>query len=77
MLIRGDVEEIREDFNNGGPDFTIINSGEFVADENTEDIGNKTNVSVNFKTKELVILGTSYAGEMKKGVFGIMHYYMP
>jgi len=22
-------------------------------------------------------LGTSYAGEMKKGVFGIMHYYMP
>jgi phosphoenolpyruvate carboxykinase (ATP) len=34
-------------------------------------------VAVNFTTKELVILGTSYAGEMKKGVFGIMHYYMP
>ena len=27
--------------------------------------------------KELTILGTSYAGEMKKGVFGIMHFYMP
>lgn len=34
-------------------------------------------MSVNFKEKELAILGTSYAGEMKKGVFGIMHYYMP
>jgi len=26
---------------------------------------------------EMVILGTQYAGEMKKGVFGLMHYLMP
>ena len=32
---------------------------------------------VNFTRKEYAILGTSYAGEMKKGIFGIMHYYMP
>jgi phosphoenolpyruvate carboxykinase (ATP) len=25
----------------------------------------------------MIILGTQYAGEMKKGVFGIMHYIMP
>ena len=25
----------------------------------------------------MVILGTQYAGEMKKGVFGICHYEMP
>lgn len=25
----------------------------------------------------MTILGSQYAGEMKKGVFGIMHYYMP
>jgi phosphoenolpyruvate carboxykinase (ATP) len=25
----------------------------------------------------LTILGTQYAGEMKKGVFGVMHYFMP
>ena len=54
-----------------------MNAGEFVADSNIDDIGNQTSVAVNFSTKELVILGTSYAGEMKKGVFGIMHYYMP
>merc|ERR1719266_1846590 len=77
MLIRGELETIKKDFTDGGPDFTIMNSGEFVADSQIKDIGNQTSVSVNFTTKELVILGTSYAGEMKKGVFGIMHYYMP
>ena len=25
----------------------------------------------------MVILGTQYAGEMKKGIFTIMHYFMP
>ena len=29
------------------------------------------------KRKEMVILGTQYAGEMKKGVFTVMHYEMP
>ena len=77
MLIRGELETIKKDFTATGPDFTIMNSGEFVADSNIEDIANETSVAVNFTTKELVILGTSYAGEMKKGVFGIMHYYMP
>jgi phosphoenolpyruvate carboxykinase (ATP) len=34
-------------------------------------------VSLSFERKEFVILGTEYAGEMKKGVFTIMHYLMP
>jgi phosphoenolpyruvate carboxykinase (ATP) len=34
-------------------------------------------VAINFKTKDFVILGTEYAGEMKKGVFTIMNYLMP
>lgn len=76
MLMRADVPTLKEDFK-PGPDFTILNSGEFVADTNVADIDSQTSVSVNFTSKELVILGTSYAGEMKKGVFGIMHYYMP
>jgi len=32
MLIRADLETLKKDFTNGGPDFTILNSGEFVAD---------------------------------------------
>ena len=29
------------------------------------------------REREMVILGTQYAGEMKKGIFTIMHYFMP
>ena len=32
-----------------------------------------TSISVNFKRGEMVILGTEYAGEMKKGIFTVMH----
>jgi phosphoenolpyruvate carboxykinase (ATP) len=37
----------------------------------------KTTVDVSFELREMVILGTEYAGEMKKGVFTIMNYLMP
>ncbi len=32
MLIRGELADIKRDFTNGGPDFTIMNAGEFCAD---------------------------------------------
>jgi phosphoenolpyruvate carboxykinase (ATP) len=37
----------------------------------------ETSIALNFDSKEMVILGTEYAGEMKKGVFTIMNYLMP
>jgi hypothetical protein len=36
-----------------------------------------TSVDLNLARKEMVILGTQYAGEMKKGLFSVMHYLMP
>ena len=76
MLIRAPNEQLNKDFANK-IDFTILNAGEFSADPTTEGVTGQTSVSVNFKNKELCILGSQYAGEMKKGLFGIMHYYMP
>lgn len=55
----------------------MLNGGEYWADPSTEEVTSKTSVNVNFTTKELVILGSQYAGEMKKGIFGVMHYAMP
>jgi phosphoenolpyruvate carboxykinase (ATP) len=37
----------------------------------------KTSVDLNLEARQMVILGTEYAGEMKKGVFTIMNYLMP
>merc|ERR1719221_53597 len=42
-----------------------------------EGMTSKTSIAVSFKRKEMVILGTQYAGEMKKGVFTVMNYLMP
>ena len=40
MLIRGEIQDLKRDFGNGGPDFTIMNAGEFVADKQLDDIAN-------------------------------------
>ncbi|KAI9218712.1 ATP-utilizing phosphoenolpyruvate carboxykinase [Blastocladiella britannica] len=74
MLIRPTDEEL-EHF--GHPDFTIFNAGQFPANRYTTGMTSTTSVAINFKRREMVILGTQYAGEMKKGVFTIMHYLMP
>jgi len=74
MLIRPTTEEL-EHF--GDPDYTIFNAGAFSANRFTSGMTSKTSVAVNFARQEMVILGTEYAGEMKKGVFTIMNYLMP
>lgn len=74
MLINPSKEELA---NFGEPDFTIYNAGQFPANRLTEGMTSKTSIDVCFEEKEMVILGTEYAGEMKKGVFTLMHYLMP
>jgi len=74
MLIRPTAEEL-EDF--GEPDYVIFNAGAFSANRYTKGMTSKTSVSLHFGRNEFVILGSEYAGEMKKGVFTIMHYLMP
>jgi phosphoenolpyruvate carboxykinase (ATP) len=74
MLIRPTARDLAEF---GTPDYTIYNAGTFPADPEIEGITSDVSVALNFESRELVILGTQYAGEMKKGVFTIMHYLMP
>jgi phosphoenolpyruvate carboxykinase (ATP) len=74
MLIRTTPQELAEF---GEPDLLIINAGAFAADAGLPGVGSETCVSLDLEAKELVILGTEYAGEMKKGVFTAMHYLMP
>ncbi|MBX2799229.1 MAG: phosphoenolpyruvate carboxykinase (ATP) [Myxococcales bacterium] len=74
MLIRPTAEQLA-DF--GEPDYVIFNAGEFSANRHTTGMTSKTSVGLHFGRREMVILGTQYAGEMKKGVFTIMHYLMP
>jgi phosphoenolpyruvate carboxykinase (ATP) len=74
MLIRPTREQLASF---GKPDFVIYNAGRFPANKYTAGVGSSTSICLNLEDRELVILGTEYAGEMKKGVFTVMNYFAP
>ena len=74
MLIRPTTEELA-DF--GEPDCVILNAGAFPANRYTTGMTSKTSVDLSLEQQEVVILGTQYAGEMKKAIFTLMNYLMP
>jgi len=78
MLVPPEPHELVE-FEKGGSQrpFVIFNAGVFPCNRQTEGMTSSTSIAVSFKRKEMVILGTQYAGEMKKGVFTVMNYLMP
>jgi phosphoenolpyruvate carboxykinase (ATP) len=59
------------------PNFTIINVPSFQADPETEGTRTGTAILVNLAAMEILIVGTEYAGEIKKSAFTVMNYLMP
>lgn len=74
LLVRPGLDEL-DGF--GTPDYTIYNAGRFPANKYTHNMTSNTSIDVSLERGEVVILGTEYAGEMKKCVFTIMNYLMP
>src|SRR3954469_786681 len=74
MLIRPTKAELASF---GKPDFVICNAGAFPANRLTAGVESKTSISLSLEERELIILGTEYAGEMKKGVFTVANYFAP
>ncbi|MBQ3244508.1 MAG: phosphoenolpyruvate carboxykinase (ATP) [Bacteroidaceae bacterium] len=75
MFIRPTAEEL-EAF--GEPDFVVYNASK-AAVANFKELGlnSETAVVFNLTSKEQIILNTWYGGEMKKGMFSMMNYYLP
>ncbi|HEY2887682.1 MAG TPA: phosphoenolpyruvate carboxykinase (ATP), partial [Candidatus Limnocylindrales bacterium] len=59
------------------PNFTIINVPSFKADPATEGTRTETAILLHLRRMEIIIVGTEYAGEIKKGAFTVMNYLMP
>lgn len=76
MLIQPTAQELVEDFAKG-VDIHIFNAGEMSVSKNIEGLTASTVCSLNLAEKKMVILGTQFAGEMKKSIFKIMHYFFP
>ena len=67
-----------EELENFEPDFVCYNASKAKV-ENYKELGlhSETAVLFNITSREQVILNTWYGGEMKKGLFSMMNYYLP
>ena len=74
MFIRPDS---KEEASNIKPNFTIVSRPHFKADPEVDGTKSETFVIISFKHKTILIGGTEYAGEMKKGIFSVMNYLLP
>ena len=60
------------------PDFVIYNASKAKVDNFAElGLNSETCVAFNITSREQVIINTWYGGEMKKGMFSMMNYYLP
>ena len=74
MFIRPTAEELE----NFEPDFIVYNASKAIV-ANYKELGLRSETCVAFNTtsREQVIINTWYGGEMKKGMFSMMNYYLP
>ncbi len=74
MFIRPSDEDLK-DFK---PDWTILNACKAVcSDYEKFGLNSQNFVAFNIKERMTLIGGTWYGGEMKKGIFSIMNYFLP
>ncbi|MFA5619961.1 MAG: phosphoenolpyruvate carboxykinase (ATP) [Weeksellaceae bacterium] len=74
MFIRPTEEELK-DF--GEPEWLIINAPTFLADPETDGTRQGNFAILNFTRKIVLIGGTGYTGEIKKGIFSALNFLLP
>lgn len=72
------IKPTEEELANFKPDFVVYNASKAKV-ENYKELGlnSETCVMFNITSREQVIINTWYGGEMKKGMFSMMNYYLP
>ncbi len=74
MLVRPSKQELDE---YGDPDFTVLAAPNLKLDPEKYGTHSEAVVLLNFQDRKIVIAGTAYSGEIKKGIFSVMNYLMP
>ena len=72
------IQPTEAELENFEPDFIVYNASKAKV-ENYKELGlnSETAVAFNITSNEQVILNTWYGGEMKKGMFSMMNYFLP
>ena len=73
MFLRPEAYKVKE----FDPNFTILCVPEFQADPETDGTRQSNFAIINFTKKMIIIGGTAYSGEMKKGIFSVLNYMLP
>jgi phosphoenolpyruvate carboxykinase (ATP) len=73
MFIRPSEDELKTI----EPDFTVLAAPFFEADPKVDGTRSSTFILCNFDKKIIIIGGTMYSGEVKKGIFSVMNYLLP
>ncbi|HJN53784.1 MAG TPA: phosphoenolpyruvate carboxykinase (ATP) [Flavobacteriaceae bacterium] len=73
MFIRLDEDSIK-DFR---PEWTIINAPYFYADPSIDNVKNNNFSIINFTRKTIIVGGSGYTGEIKKGIFSVLNFTLP
>ena len=72
------IPPTEEELENFEPDFVVFEASKGIVDNYKElGINSETCIAFNITSHEQVILNTWYGGEMKKGIFSMMNYYLP
>ncbi|MFC4454956.1 phosphoenolpyruvate carboxykinase (ATP) [Deinococcus sonorensis] len=58
-------------------EFTVLNLPSFKADPARDGVRSETFIVVDFTRRMILVGGTKYAGENKKGIFGVLNYLLP
>ena len=73
MFLRPSAEEIKS----MEPDWVIIHAPSFKADPAVDGTRQENFAILNFTKKRIIIGGTAYTGEIKKGIFTVLNYVLP
>ncbi|MGQ0732959.1 MAG: phosphoenolpyruvate carboxykinase [Acidobacteriota bacterium] len=65
------------DLDGFAPQFTVFNAPSFRADPSRHGTRSEVAILVNLGSREILIAGTSYAGENKKSIFSVLNYLLP
>ena len=67
----------QEEINTFDPEWLIVQAPDFKADPAVDGTRQENFTIVNFTRKIILIGGSAYTGEMKKGIFGVLNFVLP
>lgn len=73
LLVRPTDEQLKDFV----PGFTVIAAPGFKCTPELDHVHSEAAIIINFDKKTVIIAGSQYAGEIKKGIFSVMNYFLP